>query len=445
MRAKSSRISVVGTTGSGKTRVSKELQALLHLPLYELDRMRLNQRGEDLPKDEFFAAVQEVTDRDDWIIDGHYRDIRELIWRRSQVVVWLNHPLGRIFWRVLRRGTRKKYGSRKSEPEDHHVSASWSRRWKRLVNTLHERKEYKEIIPSLEARGSLVIELRSIREHNELYFRLRSSETEALSRAPPLQGLRVDREATGLRRRTSGKARADREGREAIPTVIFELFGLPGAGKTTLTDAIGSNPEVKTRSRLSEKWGHYSFLGRAAVFLRTIADFRLALAAVRLAAAARLNRTESFSRLVRLLFIKHWFRSQSRTLLLDQGPMQGIWSALYASNCTDPDPRVIAPLLRAFYKGTDTTIILLNVETTVAARRVATRARGGSRFDALPRPEIGAHMARSISLVTALVQAARMVGLTVHELNGTEPIPVLAEELKELLAQRKESHRAFVR
>lgn len=38
-----------------------------------------------------------------WAIAGNYHVVRDLIWPRAEVVVWLDYPLRTIFWQLTRR------------------------------------------------------------------------------------------------------------------------------------------------------------------------------------------------------------------------------------------------------------------------------------------------------------------------------------------------------
>jgi adenylate kinase family enzyme len=409
-----SRISVVGPSGSGKTRLSRELNDRLRLPLHELDAIRFDRSGRARANDAFIASVEEVINRDKWIVDGHYRDTRSMVWRRSQLVIWLNLPLPLVFWRLLRRGVAKKFASASGGPELHHApighepterpaTASWRARLNRIAKTIRERSEYRSMLGSLEARGVRILELRSTREANELYVQLRSGRTGDLDKTT---------------------------------AASTELFGLPGSGKTTLTKAIDRDLDLKTRHELASEWKRQRLLRRAVIVMRTVADLKLMLAAARLVASARLYTRESLWRLVRLLLMKHWLRTRSGVLLFDQGMMQSLWSTLYASNCSDPDPRIIGPLLHGLYDGTNTQIVVLEIGNAVAAKRIAARTYGRSRFDGLHEPDVDMQLARAALLVDALVKAARGAGLPVRTFDGTASVAQLAKSLEAIVSRQ---------
>ncbi|WP_040477969.1 shikimate kinase [Longispora albida] len=100
------RVSMVGTPGSGKTTLGRELAARLGVPYLELDSVYHQEGWEPLDAGEFQARVAELAAGDGWVIDGNYKLTRELIWERADTVVWFDRPRWQVIWRV----TRRTYG-----------------------------------------------------------------------------------------------------------------------------------------------------------------------------------------------------------------------------------------------------------------------------------------------------------------------------------------------
>jgi adenylate kinase family enzyme len=102
-----SRISVVGTCGSGKTTVARALADRLGLTHVELDALSWGPNWTERPDDEFRAAVVAAASGDRWVIDGNYSRCRDLVWARADSVVWLDYSFPRVFWQLLRRTFRR--------------------------------------------------------------------------------------------------------------------------------------------------------------------------------------------------------------------------------------------------------------------------------------------------------------------------------------------------
>jgi adenylate kinase family enzyme len=101
------RISVVGTSGSGKSTVGRQLAQTLGVPYLELDSIYHQPGWEPLGPEEFSRRVTGAAAGDGWVIDGNYSAVRPLVWDRADTVVWLDLPrrtvMRQIVWRTLRR------------------------------------------------------------------------------------------------------------------------------------------------------------------------------------------------------------------------------------------------------------------------------------------------------------------------------------------------------
>ena len=107
------RIHVVGTSGSGKTTFAGQLAERLSIPHTELDSLFWGPSWAETPDAEFRPKVRSVVQGSEWVIDGNYSRIRDLVWPRAEMVIWLDYRLGVILFRVIRRTLRR--GLRREE------------------------------------------------------------------------------------------------------------------------------------------------------------------------------------------------------------------------------------------------------------------------------------------------------------------------------------------
>lgn len=219
-------------------------------------------------------------------------------------------------------------------------------------------------------------------------------------------------------------------------TEIVELFGLAGAGKSTLADA-ARRGDLLTRQRLSAQWQTWSLAQRGGEVLRAFVHFESLRCAFRLATRVPLANRDSLFRLIRLVAKAHWLKSQGGRLLLDQGLHQEVWSILFSAGSEDPDPAIISPLIQCLYRGTDTKIVFIDVDSETASARISGRRHGQSRFDTVPEDSLRQQLERSGRLTRRIVDASRAAGLRVERLDGSATPASLVKQLKLLLPESR--------
>src|ERR1700691_580490 len=106
------RISVMGTSGSGKSIIARQLARALDIPHVELDGVFHQAGWQPRPVIEFQDAVRQLTRGDDWVIAANYHAVRDIIWERADTVVWFDLPravvMRQIIWRTLRRAVTRE-------------------------------------------------------------------------------------------------------------------------------------------------------------------------------------------------------------------------------------------------------------------------------------------------------------------------------------------------
>jgi hypothetical protein len=230
---------------------------------------------------------------------------------------------------------------------------------------------------------------------------------------------------------------------ESPPLRLVELFGAPGAGKTTLAMAAAGKAGVLTRHQLGALWRKQPLGTRAVHVLRGFAHAGRIAGALRLVSGARIRKRPSLALLARVIAKTHWLKSRSGVILLDQGFLQDLWSILYMSGRPDPDPAILAPLIRAIYDGVDARIVFIDVKPETSASRVGSRTHGHSRLDGLPKAELYGSLARAAQLPVRIVEAAKAAGCDVVTLDGSEPSGVLVNRLLPLLQAAEPRDRRF--
>lgn len=96
------RISVVGTTGSGKTTLARQISQCRH-PHIELDALHWGPNWTAASDQVFRARVAEALKGDSWVVDGNYSQVRGLVWSQADTVVFLDYSFWLVMSRLLRR------------------------------------------------------------------------------------------------------------------------------------------------------------------------------------------------------------------------------------------------------------------------------------------------------------------------------------------------------
>jgi adenylate kinase family enzyme len=141
------RISVVGTSGSGKSTVAARAARRLGIPHVELDALRHGRGWAETPDGEFRRRVAALAEGDRWIIDGNYTMVRDLVWARATAVVWLDLPRALVMAQVIGRSVsravtrRELWNGNRENPlhwlhSDHPIRWSWSTHARRRAEYL---------------------------------------------------------------------------------------------------------------------------------------------------------------------------------------------------------------------------------------------------------------------------------------------------------------------
>jgi adenylate kinase family enzyme len=101
------RIVVFGTTGSGKSRLAERLAEQTGLRVVELDALFWGRDWQPAPVELFRHRVEREIGEGGWIVVGNYGQVRDLVWRPADTLVWLDLPLPLVMWRLVRRTLRR--------------------------------------------------------------------------------------------------------------------------------------------------------------------------------------------------------------------------------------------------------------------------------------------------------------------------------------------------
>ncbi len=171
------RISVIGSSASGKTTVARGLSKALGLPHLELDSVFHLSGWQQLDDDAFRARVAAFVQGDTWVVDGNYTShgVAQAVWPRADTVVWLDPPRATVLRRVVARTLRRMItreelwnGNREPwsnliDPRPEHNIIVWA--WTRHP---HTRRKYEALLGDGTWNHLTVIRLRTSAEARAL-------------------------------------------------------------------------------------------------------------------------------------------------------------------------------------------------------------------------------------------------------------------------------------
>jgi len=101
------RMVVIGTTSSGKSTLAKALAEKISADFIELDALHWEPNWVEAPDEVFRERVETAISGEAWVVAGNYHVVRDSIWPKAQVLIWLDYPFHIVFWRLLTRTIRR--------------------------------------------------------------------------------------------------------------------------------------------------------------------------------------------------------------------------------------------------------------------------------------------------------------------------------------------------
>lgn len=97
------RIFIIGCSSSGKTTLGKKLAENMGLSHSDLDDFYWLENWQSRSKPDFIQNVQNIIEKDSWVISGNYSSVFDYIWQKSDSVIWLDYSFLLVLWRGIKR------------------------------------------------------------------------------------------------------------------------------------------------------------------------------------------------------------------------------------------------------------------------------------------------------------------------------------------------------
>jgi adenylate kinase family enzyme len=106
------RVLIIGSGGSGKSTLATELGRKLDLEVIHLDKVYWRANWQEPPKDAWLSTVDDLLERDSWVMDGNYSGSLARRIEKCDTIVFLDLPRLICLWRILKRRLRYRHGNR---------------------------------------------------------------------------------------------------------------------------------------------------------------------------------------------------------------------------------------------------------------------------------------------------------------------------------------------
>ncbi|WP_413287529.1 AAA family ATPase [Bdellovibrio sp. HCB337] len=104
-----SKVVVIGTSGAGKTTFAKAVSQKFDIPDVELDALYWEPNWTAATPESFQNRVQAATLNKGWVVHGNYRVVRDFLWHKADLIIWLDYPRHIILWRILKRSIYRAF------------------------------------------------------------------------------------------------------------------------------------------------------------------------------------------------------------------------------------------------------------------------------------------------------------------------------------------------
>lgn len=239
--------------------------------------------------------------------------------------------------------------------------------------------------------------------------------------------------------------------------LVIEFIGLPGAGKTTIAQKAieyltSSGYRCFGLSTLDNPEGIEKKKGGFFSKLRTLYNFafscvmyrRLAinvfLFAINVKPLRLVNLQRSLLLLVRLKVMKTLMDGNYDLIIIDQGLIQYVWSIAVTGEHPS-NIKYLERVLKSILEEISLFVIMVDVETELAVKRIVSRPTMRSRFDRMPASKAEAMLSKHKQIFSQIIDTAHTFRDTGYlNIDGSQPIPKNVSLIVPFIEQARQAY-----
>ena len=158
------RIMIIGSPGSGKSTFARKLRDKTGLPLYYLDMIKHKPDRTTISSEEFDKKLDEILNKDKWIIDGNYQRTLEVRIEKSDTIILFDLPT-----EVCLEGAKSRIGTKREDLPWIETEKTFESEFKQWIVEFSE-KSLPEIYNLLEKYKDKEIVIFKSREDEKFYL-----------------------------------------------------------------------------------------------------------------------------------------------------------------------------------------------------------------------------------------------------------------------------------
>lgn len=106
------KIILIGSGGAGKSTLARRLGETLGIEVFHLDKLYWLPDWTQPSKDEWRKKVEQLLEKDEWVIDGNFNSTMELRMKASDTVIYLNFARTICVYRAFKRALKYYHKTR---------------------------------------------------------------------------------------------------------------------------------------------------------------------------------------------------------------------------------------------------------------------------------------------------------------------------------------------